>query len=235
MKNAKRFIIFALCLLFAAVSLTAQQGVDATQIGRDAAQQKLREISVTKFEDAGFWYAAISTDDGLATIRRFEGAPADKEPLEGEAEANIKERDKYVVGMKIRFYFRGPKTFALYPVRPLPIEGICKTISLWVVGRNYNHVLKILIEDQYGGRAEVTMGKLNFSGWKKLTVAIPPSLRQQDFHFSTQAGIKVLGFIVETDPAESYGSYYIYFDDLRAVTDLFPEESRDIDDMVDSW
>ena len=234
MKNAKRFIIITVCLLFAAVSLTAQ-GNDATQIGLDTAQQKLVPISISKFEDAGFWYAAISTDDGLATLRRFEGSPAEKEPLEGEEEANIEERDKYVLGMKIWFYSRGPKVFALYPVRPLPIEGICKTISVWVVGRNFNHVLKLLVEDQYGGQAQVTMGKLNFSGWKKLTVAIPSSLRQQDYHFSARAGIKVLGFIVETDPAESYGSYYIYFDDLRALTDLFPEESRDIDDMVDSW
>ena len=48
-------------------------------------------------------------------------------------------------------------------------------------------------------------------------------------------GIKVLGFIVDTDPMESYGTYYIYFDDLRAVTDLFAAENRDADDMADTW
>jgi hypothetical protein len=34
---------------------------------------------------------------------------------------------------------------------------------------------------------------------------------------------------------ETYGSYYIYFDDLRAVTDLFAENNRDVDDMADAW
>ncbi|MDR2259242.1 MAG: flagellar filament protein FlaA, partial [Treponema sp.] len=29
--------------------------------------------------------------------------------------------------------------------------------------------------------------------------------------------------------------YYIYFDDLRAVTDLFAEDNRDADDMSDAW
>jgi hypothetical protein len=34
---------------------------------------------------------------------------------------------------------------------------------------------------------------------------------------------------------EAFGSYYIYFDDLRAVTDLFAENNRDADDMTDGW
>jgi hypothetical protein len=48
-------------------------------------------------------------------------------------------------------------------------------------------------------------------------------------------GIKILGFIVRPDPAESYGSYYIYFDAIRAWTDLFAEENRDEDDFTDAW
>jgi hypothetical protein len=34
---------------------------------------------------------------------------------------------------------------------------------------------------------------------------------------------------------EAYGSYYIYFDDLRAVTDLFAEDIKDADDPSDMW
>jgi hypothetical protein len=34
---------------------------------------------------------------------------------------------------------------------------------------------------------------------------------------------------------DSYGSYYVYFDDLRAVTDLYAENSRDADDPHDDW
>ena len=79
------------------------------------------------------------------------------------------------------------------------------------------------------------MGKLNFSGWKELTVAIPPHIKQRDFHFANRMGVKVTGLIVKTDPAESYGSYYVYFDGMRAVTDLFAEENRDTDDFTDAW
>jgi hypothetical protein len=34
---------------------------------------------------------------------------------------------------------------------------------------------------------------------------------------------------------EAQGAYYIYLDDLRAVTDLFAENNRDPDDMSDGW
>jgi hypothetical protein len=48
-------------------------------------------------------------------------------------------------------------------------------------------------------------------------------------------GIRVTGFRINCDPMEAQGSYYIYFDDLRAVTDLFAENDRDPDDMNDAW
>ncbi|MCX7656982.1 MAG: flagellar filament outer layer protein FlaA, partial [Treponemataceae bacterium] len=128
------------------------------------------------------------------------------------------------------------------PLRPIPIEGITKTISVWVVGRNYNHVLKVVLQDFFGREYELYMGRLNFQGWKKLTVAIPPQspdgksgIVQRDYHYNSKMGLKIIGFKVECDPMEAYGSYYIYFDDLRAVTDLFAEENRDPDDMVDTW
>ena len=208
---------------------------NAEEIGVDTAQQSLREVSVTRFEDAGFWFSAMPSDEGLTVLRRLPGAPLEKQPIAGEIETGIMEQDQYVMGMKIHFYKRGINTFTLHPIRPLPVEGITKTLSVWVVGRNMNHVLKVLVADYFGNFLELTMGKLNFVGWKKMTVAIPPSLVQRDFHYGNRQGIKFLGFKIETDIAESFGTYYIYFDDLRAVTDLFSEESRDIDDIPDKW
>ena len=240
MKIVKRLSLLLLCFFALTILAYAQADSDIgtpnpAQIGVDSAQQKLKEVSVSKFEDAGFWYSAMSMDDGIATLRRFQGSPKDKEPIPGEEEAGIEEQDAYVLGLKIQYFSRGPKVFGIFPVRPLPVEGVTKTISVWVVGRNFNHVLKVILEDSFGNNAEITMGKLNFSGWRKLTVAVPPSLKQRDYHYSNRLGVKVKGFMVETDPAESYGTYYIYFDDMRAVTDLFAEEDRDEDDMMDSW
>lgn len=213
---------------------------DPELIGVDAAQQKLKEVSIDKFEAAGFWLSNMSTDEGYTTTRLFEGAPAGKEELEDEADMDIP--DRYVLGTRVDYLRRGMSSFTIYPLRPIPIEGITKTISVWVVGRNYNHDLKIMVQDFFGRKYELFMGKLNFQGWKKLTVAIPPQaldgvngIVQRNYHYNSYMGIKITGFKVECDMMETIGSYYIYFDDLRAVTDLFAEDNRDPDDMVDFW
>ena len=209
---------------------------DATLIGVDKAQQELKEVSISKFEDDGFWTADMMKDDGYITLRKFEGSPADKKPVQGETDAQIKEGDKYVLGAKVQHIHRAVTSFTVSPTRPLQVPGIAKTISIWVVGRNVKHQLYILIDDQFGNRAKIPMGDLAFTGWKKLTAAIPPNIRQTDPRYLSKTGISIVSLLVETDPAETYGTYYIYFDDLRATTDLFTENNRDPDDMIDtSW
>jgi hypothetical protein len=204
-------------------------------IGKDQAQQLLKEVSVSKFEDAAFWETAMPLDMGVVAGKRLNGSPTGKQPIPEETSLGIKEEDKYVLGVKVSFFHRGDSFFAIHPATPLAVEGIVKTISVWVVGRNFNHTLKVIFEDYAGQQKELTMGTLNFVGWKKLTVAIPPSIVQSEFHYAYKTGIRITGFEVDTDPLDSYGVYYLYLDDLRAVTDLFGESKRDVDDMSDGW
>ena len=145
-------------------------------------------------------------------------------------------------GVRVDYFHRGYNSFAISAVKPLPVEGIAKTLSVWVVGRNYNHTMKLILEDYWGSRFELYMGKLNFSGWKLMTVAIPPQnpdgksgIIQKDYHYSTRMGLKVVGFKIECDPQDAFGSYYLYLDDMRVVTDLYEMEARDSDDMYDNW
>jgi hypothetical protein len=92
-----------------------------------------------------------------------------------------------------------------------------------------------MISDFYGNRGELSMWKLNFSGWKKLSVAVPPRITQSDYHYTTKEGLKFLGFHVVCNMDEAYGTYYFYFDDVSAETDLFSMKTRDEDDMNDGW
>jgi hypothetical protein len=241
----KRLIVSV--LLFAAAGFVwAQQGgnevgsINPERLGIDEAQQLLKEVSVEKFEHDGYWRSTMSPDEGYPTSRLFSGSPANKQPIPDEEGMDIP--DRYVLGTRVDFIRRGYNSFTIYPTRPIPIEGITKTISMWIAGRNFNHEIKILIQDYFGRDYEIYMGKLNFQGWKKLTVAIPPQAEdgisgvvQRNYHHNNQMGIKITGFRIDCDPMEAYGSYYIYFDDLRAVTDLFAEDNRDADDMSDAW
>jgi len=239
----KRYGVIIALLLVAGELVFAQTEIGTTNpesLGIDAAQQQLKEVSVDKFEFDGYWLSNMSSDEGYTRTRLFDGGPAGKQPLEDEQGMDVP--DRYVLGTRVDFLRRGYSTFTIYPARPIPIEGITKTISLWVAGRNFNHTLHMLVQDYFGRNFELYVGKLNFQGWKQMTVAIPPQAEdgrngivQRNYHYNNQMGIKIMGFRLNVDPWEAYGSYYVYFDDLRAVTDLFAENNRDPDDMLDTW
>ena len=213
--------------------------IDASRIGVESAEQRLKEVSVDKFENEGSWTCSMSSDEGVIQGRLFDGAPKQKKPIPEEENLNLP--DSKVYGTKVSFYRRGYNSFEVRAVKPIPVEGITKTVSVWVVGRSYPHVLKLILEDYMGQRFELYVGKLNHAGWKLMTVAVPPQnaagtgIVQKDYHYGTSMGLKVVGFRIECNPWEAYGNYYIYFDDLRAVTDLYEIDLRDDDDMKDSW
>ena len=181
----------------------------------------------------------MSPDYGVISARNFQGSPAMKEPVKGE-ESNP-DNDTQVLGVKVEFFRRGINSFYITSQRPIPIEGITKTISMWVCGRNQGHDLYILIEDYFGRDYELYMGNLGFSGWKKLTCVVPPSpdsehgIVQHSAYYGDRPGVRILGFRVDCNPMLAKGTYYVYFDDLRCVTDLYDMENHDEDDMADNW
>jgi hypothetical protein len=208
-------------------------------VGNDSAMEALREVSVDKFEREGSWKVHMSPDYGVITARLFDGSPAMKEPLEEDKDKTGE--DVQVLGVKVEFFKRGVNSFYVMSERPLPIEGVTKTISLWVCGRNQDHDLYILVQDYFGNNFELYMGNLGFSGWKKLTAVVPPSydgvhgIVQHSAYYGDRPGLRIIGFKVDCDPMLARGSYYMYFDDLRAVTDLYDMQNHDEDDMADNW
>ncbi len=212
---------------------------DASSIGNDSARQSLREISVERFEREASWNVHISPDYGVIKGRLFDGSPMAKEELD---DADNKEmEDTKVLGVKVEFFKRGINSFYITSARPIPIEGVTKTVSIWACGRNMGHNMWLLVQDYNGHNFEIYMGSLEFSGWKKLTTAIPPSpdgqhgIVQQSVYHGDKPGLRIVGFRVDCNPMEAQGSFFMYLDDLRAVTDLYDLENRDEDDMMDNW
>lgn len=239
-------VLAILLVIFLVGAVTAQQAEtisitdpDPATIGSDSAVQSLREVSVDLFEREGSWNTRISPDDGVISAKLFDGGASAKEPIEGSEGAEA--QDTKTLGVKVEFFRRGINTFYITAARPIPIEGITKTVSVWIAGRNQDHSLYLLVQDYFGNNFELYMGSLSFSGWKKLTVAVPPSpdgergIIQSSVYFGDRPGLRIVGFKVECDPMLARGSYYMYFDDLRAVTDLYAIENRDKDDMSDNW
>jgi hypothetical protein len=239
----KKLLVLAVLALVSTGFVFAQtsslQDPNPETVGNDSAMSALREVSLDKFEREGSWNVHISADYGVIAARLFEGNPAMKEPL---AEDEGKEaEDTQVLGIRVDFFRRGKNSFTIKSGRPIPIEGTAKTISMWVCGRNQDHELYVLVQDYFGSNFELYMGSLGFSGWKKLTCVIPPSpdgehgIVQSSAYFGDKPGLKVLGFRIDCNPMQARGTYYVYFDDLRAVTDLYDMQNHDEDDMADNW
>lgn len=236
----KKFLLSVLvaaaaCAVFAQNSLVEEPNPET--VGNDSAMQALREISLDKFERDGSWFVHMSPDYGVIAARNFEGSPAMKEPLKGEEEVE----DTQVLGVKVEFFRRGVNSFYINAQRPIAIEGVTKTVSVWVCGRNQGHDMFLLVEDYFGRNYELYMGNLGFSGWKKLTCVVPPSpdsehgIVQRSAYYGNKPGLRIIGFRVDCNPMLARGTYYMYLDDLRCVTDLYDLENQDIDDMSDAW
>lgn len=224
---------------FAFAQASSLQEPNPENVGADSAMASLREVSVDKFEREGSWNVHISADDGVIAGRIFEGSPSMKEPL--PEDEGKEDEDKLVYGVRVEFFRRGRNSFTIKSGRPLAIEGTTKTISMWVCGRNQDHEMYALVQDYFGRNYELYMGSLGFSGWKKLTCVVPPSpdgehgIVQSSAYYGDKPGLKILGFRVDCNPVQARGTYYMYLDDLRVVTDLYDMENHDEDDMADNW
>jgi hypothetical protein len=237
----KRLLIIGLIICFHILLLNTEETKTDTVL---TANSQITEVRLNGFEDASFWNVSMPIDQGVITRQSRDGAATD---VKIDTNLNsIKKRDeKYgipsnypkerVLGVKVQYIARGYNWFAIRPVKPIVIEGVCQHISFFVVGRNYKHTMKILVLDYFGRERELVADKLNFVGWKELIVPIPDNISQTDYHFPDKQGIKFNGFLIETDPLEAFGVYYIYFDELRALTDIFNEKTKDEFDISDDW
>ncbi len=222
------FFVLALIPL----SLIAQdQDIESLQVGVQTASQLLADLPVTHFEDADTWVSNMPVDYGLVFSMRRMGRPLevpDTDPNDGT-------KNEYVLGVKIAFNQRAQANVSMRPPKPIKIPGITKALSMWVCGRSFRHRLYVHLIDYKGDEMMVNLGLLDFAGWKKISIPVPGTIKQEEYHNLEWRGVSFSGMTIQTDPDDSYGSFYVYFDELRAITDIFQEENRDEDDMTDGW
>ena len=124
----KQILVIALIFSVAAGVFAQNEvgAVDPERLGIDTAQQFLQEVSVDRFEREGFWMSSMSSDEGIITSRLFSGGPLGRTPIPAEEGMDIP--DEFVLGARVDFFRRGFSSFLIFPVRPIPIEGITKTV-----------------------------------------------------------------------------------------------------------
>jgi TonB family protein len=214
-------LALAFALVGAAAAVAAAQA-DAPSDGawgdrlysvEDQEPPELLVESVDGFDGEGGWHCQPESDSAFATLKSFP-SPASVSTGPGDK----------ALGVKVEFLSRSLSSALLVPPRPIAVGPRCLAFSLRALGRSFRHELSIIVLDYYGRPYELSLGRLAFTGWKKLSAYVPPDDPatglgpvQEDRHYSRPPGLRVAGIRIRFDPEESYGSFYLYLDSLEAT------------------
>ena len=115
--------------------------------------------------------------------------------------------------------------------RPIPIPGLATALDLWVWGSLRDYYLDAHFRDHNGIVHVLRLGDISFRGWRNLSITIPGWLPQTVAYVPQRRGLDLVKLVLWTRPHERVDEFYVYFDELKVMTDLF-EERFDGEDLA---
>jgi len=114
----------------------------------------------------------------------------------------------------------------------IPIPGRVTNMDCWVWGANLRYYIEVYIRDYRGVVHTLRLGHISYPGWRNLSVNIPTNIPQSRRTIPSYAGLKFVKFRIWTEPSERVDNFYIYFKQLKVLTDMF-ESLFDGNDLAD--
>ena len=127
--------------------------------------------------------------------------------------------------------FEDISTGVRYVHAPIELPGRVQYFDVWVWGSNHNYEIYAHFEDYRGVDHEFKMGDLNYPGWKNLRVTVPGTVPMSTRYLPKFKPLVFTKFVIWTAPNEKVDEFYVYFDHMKVLTDLF-ETRFDGDDLV---
>lgn len=162
----------------------------------------LEDFESTQFTDTNLKFTQSKEQQGSVAIR-------DQYP----AEYN---NSKKYLGVKV--FAKKGDTFQIFPAKPIEITKYCKSISVWVYGKKFSGEISMMLQDVAGTTHRITFGNTAFLGWKKLTVNLPPKIKQQDDYLEKEKSLKILHIQYRAANTSLHPEWqYFYLDDITAT------------------
>ena len=132
------------------------------------------------------------------------------------------------LGINGRFDRQGYNWIDVFPVQAdgttpfeIPMPGRVRYMDLWVWGSNLRYTLEAYVRDYQGVVHIIPFGSLAYPGWRNLRAQIPHNVRQSTRILPSFAQLHFVKFRIWTTPTERVNNFFIYFNQLKLLTDTF--------------
>lgn len=174
------------------------------------------------------WVAAGSkfVTKGYPVLKFFDGMPNSIRVSQNDPKGVYK-----YLGMEVKFDRKGDNWVDIVPSKKgsdstivpyeVPFKGRISRLDMWVWGANYAYELEFLVRDSNGRVHTLSLGLVNHEGWKNMSVTIPSNIQQASPYLNGVQQMSLVAFRVRSRPTERVDSFYIFFDQFKALTDTF--------------
>lgn len=229
----KKFIMMVLIVLLSVSSVYSEEveptstSDNTADAGADGGSKDPLEIVILEnFEEAEDWRAKSTTPLGDTKLLKMVQRGIIKDVFDEKSTPNNQpsgkegiEKKNHFLGVKTYFADRGFDRVEVTPPHEFIIKGKARQVSVWVLGRKYDHTLYAKFRDYRGKLHNVRLGKLDFFGWRKLTATIPGFIPQSSRFSLQDKNLHFVSLFVTSGPHEVGGDFYFYLDDLEVRTD----------------
>ncbi len=163
---------------------------------------------------------------------------------------NKENKDYYVLGVHGKFDRSAYNYVELVPAKKgsdgklepttIMFQGRAQSIDMWVWGAGFNYYMEAHLRDFQGVDHVLSLGELNFVGWKNLSAIIPGNIPQARRTIPKFQGLELTSLVIWTRPSEKVDDFYFFVDQIKIVTDIFEtrfdgDNLADIDSLNELW
>ncbi|MDH5719223.1 MAG: flagellar filament outer layer protein FlaA [Spirochaetia bacterium] len=201
-----------------------QQAKPKQQQAKNESGSALADELLNDFEDAEDWRAFSTTPLGDTKIKKtVQIGPIqdtyNPNNLTDEERKAFVSGQNHVLGVKTFFNEKGFDRVIVKPPHEYIVKGIGRQVDVWALGRQFRHTLFVVLRDYRGRIHKLRLGRLDYLGWRKLSVTVPGWLPQSQRFALLDKNLHFVSLYVQSDQKEIGGDFYFYVDNLSMKVD----------------